>query len=82
MGVDRGLVRAFGYFSFAVVAVSAGGAGAVALATGNRDAILLFMPMLIGYGLVVVGLWGGLALYFRLRARPQLHSAVDTPGDH
>lgn len=71
MGVDRGLVRAFGYFSCSVVALSAGGAGAVALATGNREVMMLFVPLLIGYGVVVLGLWAGLMLYFRLRSRMQ-----------
>jgi len=33
--------------------------------------MMLFVPLLIGYGVVVLGLWAGLMLYFRLRSRMQ-----------
>lgn len=69
MGVDRALVRAFGFFSFGVVALSAGGAGIVAMVSGNSEVILLFMPLLFGYGVVVLTLWVGLALYHRVRSK-------------
>jgi len=73
MGVDRGLVRAFGFFGFGVVALSAGGAGAIAAATGKPDIVRLFMPLLVAYAIVVIGFWAGLALYFRFRSRLQAH---------
>ena len=71
MEADRALVRAFGFFSFGVVALSAGGAGAVALATGETDVVRLFLPLVVVYGAVVIALWLGLALYFRVRSRLQ-----------
>jgi len=74
MGVDRGLVRAFGFFSCGVVAIGAGGAGAIALVTGKSEIVRLFLPLLVGYGLVVLGLWGSLAVYYSVRSRMQPHT--------
>ena len=71
MGVDRGLVRAFGLFSFGVVAMGAGGAYGLALATGESEVVRLFLPLLVVYGAVVIAFWVGLALYFRVRSRFQ-----------
>lgn len=71
MGIDRGLVRAFGFFSCGVVALSAAGAAAVALATGQSDVVQLFVPMLVAYGAIVIAPWLGLVLYCRVRSRLQ-----------
>jgi fatty acid desaturase len=69
MGVDRELVRAFGYLAIGVIAVSAGVSALIAFGTDNFDAIWLFLPLLVGYSVFLGLLSIGLALYVFVRSK-------------
>ncbi len=69
MGVDRELVRAFGYLAIGVIAVSAGASALIAFGTDNFDAIWLFLPLLVGYSAFLALLSIGLALYVFVRSK-------------
>ena len=69
MGVDRELVRAFGYLTIGVIAVSAGASAVIAFGTDNFDAIWLFVPLLVGYSALLALLSMGLALYVFIRSK-------------
>jgi undecaprenyl pyrophosphate phosphatase UppP len=71
MGVDRELAKALGYFGAGVIALGAGASALIAFGTGNSDAILLFMPLLVAYSAFIALLCIGLALYVIIRSRTQ-----------
>ncbi len=75
MGVDRGLVRGFGYLTLAVLMLSVMGTGVVALVTGNTDVVRLVLPVMIVYSGILVAFWLGLA------ALDLLHTWLDRPTD-
>jgi len=67
MEADRGLVPAFGWSICLVIAVSVAGSAVVAAAIPESDAILLFVTMLVGFGLLLVISWASLAVYVEIR---------------
>lgn len=75
MGVDRGLVRGFGYLTLAVLMLSVMGTGVVALVTGNTDVVRLVLPVMIVYSGILVAFWLGLA------ALDLLHTWLERPTD-
>lgn len=75
MGVDRGLVRGFGYLTLAVLMLSVLGTGVVALVTGNTDVVRLVLPVMIVYSGILVAFWLGLA------ALDLLHTWLERPTD-
>ena len=64
------MVRAFGYLSSGVIALTAGASALVAFGTHNFDAIRLFLPLFVGYSVFIALFSIGMALYvFIIRLR-------------
>lgn len=70
MGVDRTVVRAYGWIVAFALLLSAGSAAAVAWAIGDKDLAFLFFPLIAGYATVMIGVWLVMAIYWLLRGRP------------
>ena len=69
MGVDRTVVRAYGWMAAVAVLLSAGSAVAAAWVMGSVDIAWLILPVVAAYATVMVSVWLVLALYGLLRGR-------------
>lgn len=70
MGVDRTVVRAYGWMAAVAVLLSAGSAVALAWAVEDADIALLFLPLVAAYATVMIAVWLVLAAYGVIRSRP------------
>jgi hypothetical protein len=69
MNVDREMAKAIGYLGAGVIAVAAGGFALIAFGSGNIDLLNLFLPVMLGYSVIVAFFAFGLAAYGIVRSR-------------
>lgn len=69
MGVDRTVVRAYGWMVAIAVLLSAGSAVTLAWAVGEAEIALLFLPLVAAYATIMIAVWLVLATYGAFRSR-------------
>lgn len=69
MGVDRTVVRAYGWMAAIAVLLSAGSAVALAWVVGEAEIALLFLPLVAAYATIMISVWLVLATYGVFRSR-------------